>query len=138
MIILEKARPNTIAVESCTHIKPFGPPIVTSRVAKLISIANIIGSRPPIAVIVVRNTGRRRWALERITASIGSMPESRRRWNVSISTMLWFTTMPASASMPVPVMMIEKVWPITTMPSSAPIMARITATRIKARRDRSC
>ena len=96
----------------------------------MISTANIIGSKPPIAVIVVRNTGRRRWALERITASIGSMPASRSRWNVSMSTMLWFTTMPASASMPVPVMMIENAWPITTMPSSAPIMARITATRI--------
>ena len=79
MIIFEKASPNTIAVDNCTHIEALGPPMVTSRVQKSISTANIIGSKPPMAVMVVRNTGRRRCALERITASIGSIPPSRRR-----------------------------------------------------------
>ena len=67
------------AVESWTHIPGVGAPIVTLRCQKSISMANIIGSNPPIAVIVVRNTGRKRWALERITASIGSMPDSLSR-----------------------------------------------------------
>ena len=44
-----------------------------------------------------------------------------------MSTMLLFTTMPASATMPVPVMMIEKGCSITTMPISTPVVERITA-----------
>ena len=63
MIIFEKARPNTIAVESWIQSDAAGPPMVTSRVQKLISTANIIGSRPPIAVMVVRNTGLKRLSL---------------------------------------------------------------------------
>ena len=41
--------------------------------------------------------------------------------------MLLFTTIPASATMPVPVMMIEKGWPITSMPISTPVVDSTTA-----------
>ena len=50
--------------------------MVMVRAAKSISTATIMGNRPKIAVTVVRNTGRSRCAPERITASMGFMPES--------------------------------------------------------------
>ena len=37
-----------------------------------------------------------------------------------------FTTTPASATMPVPVMMIEKYWPVTIMPSTTPTVDSTT------------
>ena len=41
--------------------------------------------------------------------------------------MLLFTTIPASATMPVPVMMIEKGCCITIMPIKTPVVDRTTA-----------
>jgi hypothetical protein len=41
--------------------------------------------------------------------------------------MLLFTTIPASATTPVPVMMTEKGWFITSMPISTPAVDRTTA-----------
>ena len=52
-------------------------------------------------------------------------------------TMELFTTTPASATMPVPVMMMEKNWPVTSMPSSTPTVDSTTS-EASARCGRSC
>ena len=41
--------------------------------------------------------------------------------------MLLFTTIPASATTPVPVMMTEKGWPMTSIPKSTPALESTTA-----------
>ena len=45
--------------------------------------------------------------------------------------MALFTTMPASATTPVPVMMIENFCPISAMPSSTPNTDMITVERVR-------
>lgn len=45
---------------------------------------------------------------------------------MSISTMLLLTTTPASAMTPMPDITITKAWPVSIMPSSAPIVAMTT------------
>ena len=46
--------------------------------------------------------------------------------------MLLLTTMPANATIPVPVIMIEKVWSMTNIPISTPEVDKTTASRTNA------
>ena len=83
-----------------------------------------------MVVMVVSMTGRRRWAPVLRIASFTSLVVSFRRSKVSISTMLLFTTMPASAMTPMPDMMMPKGWPMTSRPMSTPTVDMMTAERI--------
>ena len=106
IIVVEKPRPNTTAVASCTHHSELAPPKLMAPSAKLTFIWMIIGNRPNIVVPVVSRIGRIRWAAVAMAASSGERPSSRRRLKVSIRMMLLFTTTPASATMPVPIIRI--------------------------------
>ena len=91
-----------------------------TRLKKSTLICSAMGNSPKIVVTVVSNTGRRRCAQALSDASMALIPECLRRLNVSIKTMELFTTIPANATMPVPVMMIEKVCPVTIIPIKTP------------------
>ena len=57
---VEKLRPKTTAVASCTHHYVDGAPTESSREKKSIFICKTIGMRPTTVVTVVNRTGRKR------------------------------------------------------------------------------
>ena len=126
-----KPSPKMIAVESCTHHTAVIEPCVTTRLKKSRLSWVAMGIRPAMVVVVVSMTGRIRWAEVLSAASTGARPSSRNLLNVSMSTMALFTTMPASATMPVPVMMMEKVCSLSAMPSSTPNTDITTVERVR-------
>ena len=67
-----KARPNTMADDSCVHHWVEGAPTETSRVTRSILTPSTMGMRPRMVVMVVSSTGRRRCAPVRMIASMGS------------------------------------------------------------------
>ena len=87
---------------------------------------NIMGVSPAIVVIVVRRTGLiLASAVLTIASSLGIYCEYSEY--VSIKTILLLTTIPAKATIPVPVIMMEKVWSITSIPIKTPDVERTTA-----------
>ena len=80
---------------------------------------------------VVSSTGRRRWAQVRRIASRRESALPRSRSEVPTRMMLWFTTMPASAITPMPLMTMPKGWPVIIRPISTPMVDITTANRIR-------
>ena len=77
------------------------------RVTTLILACSAIGKSPIIVVIVVIRIGRKRWPAARNIASRDGI-DLFNRWKVSMRTIELFTTIPAKATMPVPVIITLK------------------------------
>ena len=73
-----------------------------------------------MVVTAVSKTGRKRTRPARKAASLAPYPRFRYSLKVSISTMLLFTTMPASAMTPSPLMTMPKGWAVAHRPSMTP------------------
>ena len=81
-----------------------------------------MGSNPKPVVKVVKNTGRKRkqpvWVAVCRRVHSGWLCLSSLK--VSINTILLFTMIPASATIPTPVMIALKGWPVRMRPNSTP------------------
>ena len=128
-----KVSPNTMAWDRGFQNSAISPLATTVRDIRSIDRPKASGSKPNTVVIVVSNTGRRRWEVARtITALISSCGCELRTWlKVSIRMMLLLTTMPASATTPTPVSKVLNGFPSTSKPSSTPAVDITTASRIR-------
>lgn len=109
------------------HHKVTGSPTETVLLKKLMFNCVAVGTRPKTVVAVVNNTGLNRSLPVLIIASRTEIVPSLNLLNVSINTILLFTTIPASAIVPTPDIVILKVEPVIRRPRKTPAVESITA-----------
>ena len=97
---------------------------------KSILVIVTIGSNPSTVVVVVSKTGRNLCAPVLIIASFTVSVLFFKKSNVSINIILLFTTIPARAMTPTPVMTIPNACPVIIKPINTPAVDITTAKRI--------
>ena len=130
--IVANDSPKTIVDARPAHCEAIGPPISISAPSRSMEMPIARGNKPKPVVNVVKNTGRN--LCTPVCTIISRNDQSgcprRRTLNVSTSTMLLFTIIPARATIPIPVSITLKVCPVIRSPTKTPDVDRRTEDRI--------
>ena len=97
---------------------------------KLILNPTAIGINPKMAANAVNNTGMMRVLPAAITASLVFIPRALNSSANSITKIPFFTTMPASPTIPSPVIKTETSIPVKENPNNTPITLKIISVKI--------